>query len=178
MKLRLGMLGLLLIGIIGCGKSVPKTEDWFTFHSPNGNYSVLMPSKPKKQTQASAGESIDVYISEVGRYFAVVTTAFNLPEAPDLQDKDLIKEAIDTTVEETLKAMNGKLIEQKEITIGGKFPGREFSGTFDAPGVGKSVVRGRIVLTDSVLMSLNIAGTDDYIKLPQVQQCLDSLKFK
>lgn len=176
MKLRTCLLGMLLIGIVGCGTSVPKSEDWTTFKSPAG-YSVSMPSKPKKQSQSADGQTIDMYLSEVGKYFAVMTMAINMPAQIDIKDKELVKTMLDNSASEFMGSLKGKVTEQKNVTIAGKYPAKEFTGTFDAPGVGKSVMRGRVILTKKALISLNVAGTDEFIKLPQAQKCLDSVKI-
>lgn len=177
MKFPLCLFALLTVCFTGCGKGMPPIGDWITFQSPDAPYSVLMPFKPKTVSQNNAGMTINMHTCEVGKDLAVMTCSNDFP-AIDLKDKDRCEFILKESMNGAMNNIKGKLGEQKSLMLEGKYPMREFSGTFTDPKVGAGAIRARIVLMPGKLVQLIIVGKSEEITKPQVVKCLESLKTK
>ena len=176
------VLGFLVLST-GCSKSttLPAIDKWTKFQSPNAGYTVLMPNKPKKIMQSGGGEMIEMYVSEVGSKFAVITYGHPIPgfDADDLTDKKIIKQTFDGGMQGMVASKPGsKLVEQKDILVSKKYPGREFTATVTEKSIGKLTMRGRMILSKKALIMTIVIATDGEIKKPQVKDCLDSITIK
>lgn len=111
---------LLLLISTGPGFAFQNSSEWIRYNSPEGRYSVLLPSQPKVGTQESAtadGTKFTQYkamviegdsVLLVGYFDHVPGTAFSLDQGRDGM----------------VEAVKGVLLSESAISLGGK-PGRD-----------------------------------------------------
>ncbi len=134
MNLRLGIWGLVLIGVIGCSKqsSIPPSSDWTTFNSTDAPFSVLLPSKPKRQEQSVGDIKVVMHVCDL-KDFAVLTGVNDMPSNIDLKNKAQVKIVLDEAVKGGLQAQKATLKEQRDLVLQGKYPCREATASLKAP---------------------------------------------
>ena len=118
-KLVLAFLALILINAASVFGFQTSTE-WIKYDSPEGRYSVLVPSQPKLTTQEAAnadGGKVPQYLAAVGD-----STGSYLIGYFDLTPGGTY--SLDKGRDGIVNAINGTLISEGDISLGGK-PGRE-----------------------------------------------------
>jgi len=179
MNLRLGVLGLVLIGVIGCSKqnSIPPIGDWTTFNSTDAPFSVLLPSKPKRQEQSVGDIKVVMHVCDL-KDFAVLTGVNDMPGNIDLKNKEQVKLVLDEAVKGGLKAQKATLKEQRDLVLQGKYPCREATASLKAPNGAAGTIRLRIALLPDKLIQVLAVGDSTAMQSPQIKECLESLKIK
>jgi hypothetical protein len=132
-------LAVLVFMITGVGFGFQRSTDWVKYNSPEGRYSVLVPTQPTLTTQettASTGEKLPQYLasSPDGNgvlmivYFDYSTEmAFSLDKARDSM----------------VTAMNGTLLDEDSISLGSS-PGRSLKLLAKAADQQEFIVRAKL----------------------------------
>ncbi len=179
MILRLSLLGFLLIGLVGCkDKSLPPIGDWITFDSPDAPYSVLLPSKPKRQEQTAGDINVVIQLCEVNKDLVVITSNNNMPAEIDLKDKVQVKLIMDEAVKQGMTSQKATVKEERDLMIQGKYPCREATATLKAPNGTQGTIRLRLVLIPEMLIQVLLIGDTKDMQSPQIKECLESIKIK
>lgn len=164
--------------VSGGSGAAPAVDEWQTFSSKEGNFTLLLPGQPKEQRQpvSTAGGQVDaiMYITEVG------STAFgagysDFPgNARQADPQAVLKGARDGAA----KNVNGTVIEEKSIELAG-YPGLEIAVEVPA-GVavpGGALYRARIYLIGNRLYQvIYVALKKDYHP-DEYQKLFDSFQL-
>jgi hypothetical protein len=108
--------------------------DWQTYQSPAGRYSILMPGRPKEQTQAfeSAVGTLDLHIATYeNRSGAYLVMYVDYPA--DLVAAGQASAILDGAAQGAVANVDGQLTRQQAVSLGAA-PGREIE--FDAAAQG------------------------------------------
>lgn len=179
MRWMLLLVACTLVSTVGCGqKSLPPIGEWITFDSPDAPYSVLLPSKPKRQAQNSDGVSVIIHLCEVSKDVAVITSNNAMPAEIDIRDKEQVRDIMDEAVKLGLGSQKATVKEQRDLVLQGKYPCREVTATMKAPNGSEGTLRLRLVLIPKMLIQVLLIGDTKEMQAPQVKECLESLKIK
>lgn len=119
-KVFASVLVLLLTTSLAAG--IQQTDNWVTFTSPEGRYSVSLPQQPTLKTQESTtadGEKFPQYLAITSdEQITFVIGYFDV--APDSTfSGDLARDAM-------VKKVAGKVVSENQITLG-TYPGRDLN---------------------------------------------------
>lgn len=159
--------GLLLAS--GCGRA-----EFKEYTSAAGNFKVQMPGSPKEESQsakAPTGETMNLNVASVQQKDGVYVVMWSdLPIPAGESEKD-IQTRLDGSRDGALRNINGKLTDEKKITIGDKHPGRDIQA--DLPN-GKGSLRARIYLVGTRLYQVMVVGTSSWVSSADALKFLDS----
>lgn len=174
MKKCLTAILLLLIGA-SFALSVQKPAEWIKYTSPEGRYSVLVPTQPKLDTQESAitadGEKFTQYKAAVsdgnglyliGYFDHFPGTTFSLDKARDGM----------------VGAIKGTLLSESAISLGGS-PGRELKVTANSSDGTELLLRARFYDVDKrvyVLQFIIPKSEDDNATVEKTARFFDSFQ--
>src|SRR5262249_10809830 len=121
-------VAVLLLGLA----SVAAADEWKTYNSTSGRYSVQFPGTPKEVTQRMDTEagSIDATIASLEGPGAFYAIAYN-DYPKDVTAKQTPDQLLDKAQKGAVDKVKGKLLNQKKVQAGG-YPGRELQ--IQAPG--------------------------------------------
>ena len=172
MNLRSLIVAATLVLASGAGHA----DEWKTYSSKDGRFSVLMPGKPQEQTQevkAPEGKlSVHLLFSALDRDRVIFVSYSDVPAKAIEGKQDTF---LDSTVKGNVNSLKGKLLSAKKIEVGkGKRPGRDV--LIDLPDK-KQMYRSRIVLSGQRLFQVVALGSEEFVKGKDVGQYLDSFKI-
>jgi hypothetical protein len=163
-------LGFTVFGVL-----VPSTRaDWIKFTSPDKTFEAQFPSEPRTTEQKAPGATTKMFIAMEG------TTTYNISVTPvpglAKGDADTVAKTFDTSRDQLIKALNGKLLSEKKLELDNKHPGREFI----VEAVGGAVhLRQRMYIVEGVLYQVVVGGTSaDAINGKDANMFVDSFKLK
>ena len=152
--------------------------NWQEYRSQAGRYSVLMPGKPKEQTQSvnSAVGTLDMHIASYedrsGAYLIMYT---DYPA--DLVNLDRADAMLDGGARGAVENVNGNLIQQQDFPLG-NIPGREIE--FNAPAQGAQPatrVKVRYFLVNNRMYQVMVVAQQSQGLPVDTQKYLDSFKL-
>lgn len=113
------IIGFVLVSFVFTAAAQTKA-DWINYKSPGGRYSIMVPEEPKLSQQeatAKTGEKFPQYLANIADGKGVFLVGFfdMLPGSTF---------SLDEGRNGMLQAVNGKLLSEKSISLGGS-PGRE-----------------------------------------------------
>jgi hypothetical protein len=160
---------LVLIPVAG------HADEWKTYSSKEGGFSVLIPGKPQEQTQqvkAPDGKlTVHLVVSALDRDRVVFVSYSDVP-AKAIEGKQ--EAFLDGTVKGNVNSLKGKLVTEKKIEVGKKKrPGREILLELTE----KKQYRSRIVLAGNRLFQVVALGSEGFVKGKEVEQYLNSFKL-
>jgi hypothetical protein len=145
----------------------------FTFRT--GGFAVLLPEKPQKQevpVQGQGGTQVQYGVDrENGAYIVSYQANPNLANAGD----DVAAQALKQGQDAVRKSFNGKIVNQTDIKLDDKFPGREY--VLDIPSR-KGVLRARMYLAKGTLYQVIVVGEKAFVESSEADQVLNSFKLK
>lgn len=159
--------------LMGCDAMKPPAFERFT--SKAGRFSVMMPGKPKKQTQnvPSAVGNIKMDVYSVDRFsYAYLVMTSDMPTPRKLKD-DEIRQVLNDARDGALGQTKGKLVKETEITIDG-YIGKEIEIT--APEV-KGMARNRMYWVDGRLYQVMVVGPKSTIHSDDTEKFYASFKL-
>ena len=165
---------ILLVSCVAVAFQTDKA--WPTFDSPEGRFSVLMPTKPTVETKDidSAVGKLTMYAysssSSVG-YFMVSFGDYPR-EAVDAAQREAVLDGVRGGV---LKGLEAEIISDEKITFEG-YPGREFKAKRTLEG-NEIVFNWKIVLVGRRLYQLAAATSKDNAGSPEIAKFLTSFKL-
>jgi hypothetical protein len=143
-------------------------DNWQTYTSDNGGFSILFPSKPTLETTTS--DSMDVHTALASKDNTFYRASFG--DLPDYSMQDFSPDTIlDTTVEQTVISIDGKLIYKKEISFQGH-PGREFK--IESSNLNAMVIQRVFLVNNTRLYTQNAATSLDNASNSNIVKFLDS----
>jgi hypothetical protein len=159
---------LALILLCGC---VSKPVELQPFSSADGRFSILMPGAPKYEStnvDTAAGTLVmhSYMVEDAGMAYGVIYSDY-----PDFM-KDADPQAVlDGGRDGAVAKIKGTLISETPLTLGG-YPGRDITVSAGTLGF-----RSRIYLVNTRIYSVIVTGPTDKLKLPRVDEVLDSFKL-
>ena len=182
MNLATLLFGLLVaLNLSGCQsqvRSVTVTEsnettlkNWERFVSPDGDFAMMFPQKPV-ESQYSMESPAGRLVIHSYKYFGAASYFLSYTDYPAPIDRPENKktEALDHAREGGLRAVNGRLLSQSDISINGH-PGRLI--VVDSPNGGPdgSLIRNKVYLVGNRLYSMQVA-------IPKGAQLIDTAAEK
>ena len=152
--------------------------NWQEYQSQTGRYSILMPGKPKEQTQSvdSAVGALDMHIASFDdRSGAYLVVYVDYPA--DLIRSGQANDILDGTAQGAVANVNGQLARQQDFPLG-TVPGREVE--FDAPAQGTQPathVKARYFLANNRLYQVMVVAQQSQGALADAQKFFDSFKL-
>ena len=172
-NLVLAFLALILINAASVFGFQTSTE-WIKYDSPEGRYSVLVPSQPKLTTQEAAnadGGKVPQYLASASDANALFLIAyFDLVPATTF--------SLDKARDGMLKAVNGTLVSEGSISLGGN-PGRELKASVTGTDGVDYLVYAKVYDLDQrvYILQFIIAKTaDDGVAAAKAAKYFDSFK--
>ena len=146
---------LALLAFVGLAPA--RAQDWVEYKDPAAGYRVEFPEKPRVQTQlvkTTAGDRhMGVATLNVERNGASLELMTVIPARPAIYNPDP-QVTLDRTRDNGVRAVNGKLREEKRLTVGGE-PARRF--IIDMPD-GRAVVVLQIMRGDQLYQALAVVS--------------------
>lgn len=149
------------------------SASWKPFKNEKGNFSVMMPSTPKEEpwTEKTDFGRIEFYkVSAVVERKAYYVIYNDLPPATWNGD---VKNRLQGARDGTVKGLHGILVDDLEIMVAGKYPGREFKVMV----IGEKEMRQRVFLVKHRLYQLNMTCVLGECSDAEMQEYLDSFKL-
>jgi hypothetical protein len=113
-------LSLVVLGVASAFGAQQAPADWLKYSSPEGRYNVLFPAQPKLSAQdgtGATGEKFKQYIASANDDLSVYMIGYFDYTPPMTFSFDEGRNGM-------LKAVNGTLVSESAISLGGR-PGRE-----------------------------------------------------
>lgn len=166
------VLLLALVLLSGCGET---EEEWATFESEEGRFSILFPGEPKEQT-----ESVSTAIGTIETEFFMVEQkdmAYSLNYADYPADIVAASDAgmmLNGARMGAVSNVNGELLDEKEITLDG-YPGREIRIEIDEDDI---IVRARFYLVENRLYVVQALSKKSKASSEEIDEFLDSFELR
>jgi hypothetical protein len=134
----LRVVPIIVLLLAPIASAFQETAPWRTFNSPEGKFSVLMPTEPKLAVQDvdSAVGKLTLYSYASSSKAAYLLAAYgDYPKEPS--DGAQVELVLDGVVDGVLKGIGGEKISENKIVLRGRansdaalidYPGREFTG--------------------------------------------------
>ncbi len=151
---------------------------WQEYQSQAGRYSILMPDKPKEQTQSvnSAAGTLEMYIVSVENQSGAYLVAY-VDYPADLIRSGQENDILDGAVQGGVANVNGKLTRQQDFPLD-TIPGRE--AEFDAPAQGAQPathIKSRYFLVNNRLYQVMVVAPQRQGLPDAAQKFFDSFKL-
>lgn len=132
-----GAVSLCLLGFLSAPDSLAQeaqqkvvsavAEDspaaWKEFSSTEGRFAIRLPGTPKQSTQPIGQMKLTLFQLQSAFEYSVIYADY--PEEINDSDPILAKRVLDSGLEGAVAAVNAKLVEVREVSIG-KHPGRQY----------------------------------------------------
>jgi hypothetical protein len=131
-------------------------QNWEKFVAPDGAFAIMFPQKPV-ESQYSMDSPAGRLVIHSHKYIGTASYFLSYTDYPAPIDRpDKKTEALDHAREGGLRAVNGRLLSQSEISING-YPGRLI--VVDSPNGGPdgSLIRNKVYLVGNRLYSMQVA---------------------
>jgi hypothetical protein len=172
-KFALTLLAMILINAASVFAFQTSTE-WLKYDSREGRYSVLVPSQPTLTSQeaaAASGEKFPQYLASSSDQNALYLVAyFDLAPGATF--------SLDKARDGMLKAVNGTLVSEGSISLGGR-PGRELKAAVTGPDGVDYVVYARVYDMEKrvfILQFIIAKSADDSAAAAKSSKYFDSFK--
>lgn len=129
---------------------------------------VEFPGKPK---ESSASGKSQLVLEAMGGKAAYLLMVNVMPVKIDITNKAAIKKILDGGRDGGVKGLKGKLVSEKDITMG-KYPGR----TFDIQ-TATGLYRSRVYLTEGKMFQVVVFGPKEFSDGADAKKFLESLKI-
>ena len=96
---------------------------WKEFSSTEGRFAIRLPGTPKESTQSLGQMNLRIFQLQSAFEYSVMYADY--PEEINDSDPALAKRVLDNGLEGAVAAVNAKLVEVQEVSIG-KHPGRQY----------------------------------------------------
>jgi WD40 repeat protein len=118
----------LIVALVRLGPSSPSLTDpdtWTNFESPEGRFAVALPGQPEAKTVAAPnGVQVKLFAVERKREKELfLVLYYDRPDAQQLPGSDAVLDAEKDDIIDKVKDRKGA--RSKQITLGGRYPGRE-----------------------------------------------------
>jgi hypothetical protein len=167
-----GGLFLLLIctGVVGALVYKFASVSWQDFSPPGGRFTARFPGKPKPQTQQAAGQTVQMYIAELGWGQFAYSVAYN--------ELNVDAEAMGANVvlDGAARGMGGTIKSQRDIRHKGH-PGKEVTVEMQQNGV-TMVLTNRIYVVKTRMYQIIVAGVKGKEPPASYAQFLDSFSVQ
>ena len=169
--MRYGIM-LLACGLATALGEEPKADALKKVAPEGSGVTLLMPGEPKEISQKVAGATMKMMTVEKGRNGAYMMSHADLP-IPANETPAEVQKRLDGSRDGSLGNMQGKLVDEKKITLG-KYPGRDIR--FEIPDK-KGAGRMRIYLVGTKLIMVMAIGQEKFASTPEAVKFLESVEL-
>jgi len=128
---------------------------WSRFSPPEGGFSILMPGTPEESQENVGTEEKPLILrgfKSIRENEGVYIVVYNDIPEEEMSNQKKLKAVLDSIPQEFAKAIKGRLISQKNITLNG-YKGKEFK----VQGSQGAIFRGRAYLTNNRVYLIGVA---------------------
>jgi hypothetical protein len=164
----------ILIGVMASVAFAQENSGWTSFTSPEGRFSVLMPSKPNieiKDTDTAQG-TLPLHLVSASNENAYFLISYNDFPNVDEANKQAALEAGRTGA---IQSMGGELISERKISIGNN-PGLEFSAKKVSEG-SEIIANARLYFVGHRLYQMLVLAYKPHADSPDIQKFLLSFEL-
>jgi hypothetical protein len=145
------------------------------FTSKEGRFSILFPDSPKEErVPDKQGRLLQIQFAVGNKDGAYIVSYQDNPTLAKAAKEEVAK-ALLSAQEAARSAVNGKVVQAKEITLGKDYTGREYE--FEMPVATGGVFRSRAYMVKDRLYQLIAVGTKDFAKSKEASRFFDSFKL-
>jgi hypothetical protein len=172
------MLAFLFLASLGAGcindGVLVEGTTWQAFTSDEGRFTVQMPGTPAKQSQEMIGTTMNLFSVEGPELMYGIGYA-DLP-IPGIERESAaqIDKRLNGAVQGSVNNIQGKLTRQGNITLIGKYPGKEYEA--DLP-QGRGIIRSRVYIVKQRLYMLMVAGKPNLVKSDDTKKFFGSFQL-
>jgi len=149
--------------------SLAPAADLKEFKSAGGKFTVKMPGDPKESKQKTAVGDLVMHTVELPEG-AYSVQWVDIP-ATAKEDEATLKKRLEGARDGGVGAVGGKVLADKEIKLGDKYPGRDFTGDIPAQ---KGLLRCRVYFVDGRLYQVMVVGKKEFVEGKDTNAFLDS----
>jgi len=147
------------------------------FVSEEGKFSVGFPNQPKISSESLKSDNGDAfiqrqYICEIGN--GAILVSFQASDGKLVQNKQALEAAYAATRARLLNATGGQLLDEKDVTVSGSVPARQFH--FSIPSRSGEYLT-RVFFAEGSFYQLIAVGTPEFIKAPDTLKIIESFQF-
>jgi hypothetical protein len=174
---KISVATLIIVLVSSVAVAFQTDQAWPTFDSPEGRFSVVLPTKPTVEVKDidSAVGKLTMYAYSSSNNVAYFMVSFgDYPKDPtDAAQKETVLDGVRSGV---VKGLEGTLLSETKITIDGH-PGRAFKAKRIVEG-SEMVFNWKIYLVGRRLYQMAVATTTPNAESPDVGRFLASFKLK
>ncbi len=163
-------LAVLAFAILAGGCQPPMQD----FTSTQWKFKARFPGKPEEKSQPGPfGTTMTMFAVE-SRNGMMGVAAVDMP-IPENESPAQIQARLDGARDGAIRNLGGTQKSSSEITLNGKWPGREYSASITKPTPGQ--VRSKIFLVGKRMYMVMVAGTDSYATSSNATAFLNSFQL-
>jgi hypothetical protein len=162
--LGVALVSMSLLLATGCGP-----EQMKPFTSAEGKFTAQMPGTPTEKTQMAAGITFKMYMVET-RSGGMVVGVADMPIGAN-ESEAMIQQRLDGARDGAVKNINGTLAGSSQITLAGKYPGRELTANLPE---NKGILKARIYLVGARMYQVMVLGNAAYVNSENAGKFFDS----
>ncbi|MBY0526316.1 MAG: hypothetical protein K2R98_23180 [Gemmataceae bacterium] len=138
------------------------------YSSKDGKFTINFPEAPKEMKQELSGQKFSIWsVDQKEKAYVVM---FNeLPAAVEADKSDAV---FDAGRDQAVKSMKGKLADDKKLSLGKKYVGREVLISSDA-----LWFRDRMYIVGTRFYQVIVTGPEEFVKSKEVTAVMDSFKI-
>ncbi|MBM3836024.1 MAG: hypothetical protein FJ403_22720 [Verrucomicrobia bacterium] len=167
------VVAVLMIVALGCEPPQDSLANWKPFSPPGGKFTVLLPSTPVEQIpKTNTGLEAKKYhiVSTMSNISGLAIAYADQPGRVDVQIEP--KKLFDSLRAQAEADLRGQLISESEITLQGRYPGRELK--LAVPG-GFTALQ-KTYLVNRRLYSLIVVAGSKGLDSPEAQKFFNSFQ--
>lgn len=154
-----------------------KPETWQSFTSPEGKFTVLVPTKPQIDVRAvdSTQGKLTLYTYSSSTKIAFFMASYG-DYVVEAKDKAQIENILDEVRNGALKGLKAELLTEKSVPLNG-FSGREFVGKGNGEQNIEVIFNWKMVLVGRRLYQLGVATTQADSNSPEIMKFFRSFEL-
>ena len=150
----------LALGVAGCG---PRLVEHV---SEDGRFGVLLPGEPRgeEDEELPKGQHKVAFVERSGNYTVAWRDLPGQKEPPD--------EVLDTACDKALEALRAEPVSRKEITLKGRYPGRDLAAAWS-----RGFFHARFYLVRRRLYHVVVSGEKWWVESARSRKVLESFRL-
>jgi len=159
---------IMSCGVVNQAENSNGQDNWQTYTSDDGSFSIQFPTKPTLETTTLEDSVVHTVLADKDGIF--YRASFG--DLPGYFTQDLSPDTIlDTRVDQTVDASNGKLVYKNDISLQG-YPGREFM--IESSDLNAMVIQRVYLVGNTRFYSQNAATSLENASNSNIMKFLDS----
>ena len=174
-KFALALIACLFLSLVGITSAAQRADDWVTFNSPEGHFSLQFPKTPTSDVR-----DIELGTEKVTRYVYTATSSAitymasfaDYSRVPDANEQQIMFDRLRDSTAGTLEA---RVFSETKISINGN-PGREFLMSKTPEGSAEIIYHWRAYIVGRRLYQVAASYYKRDSKSPELSKYFDSFQ--